>query len=291
MLLICLFAHTLAFGVIGWVIQGHLTQGTLSAFSAASVAVVCTLMLVLTFATLVSEHALITDSSLLAIYLSYNLAWIGTEWTNQRNTNWFKSDAYTWFIHLAARVLPKEWLSLMSIKQTVHALVWLGAPLTSIHSMLRTLLSLIAPSIIIHVSVQVALFVLAARLFGQANAIDGEEGGEGDGFSSTFIEDTQDWLFNVFWPCLGRSLLILLYTHTWLLQVKRNDILTVSPYDPLAGSNQSLMYSLATNPNVARWCNVIVCLSIYVKHLLVKPETDDNGGARWKHILVGLKED
>lgn len=248
-------------------------------------------MLVLTFATLVSEHALITDSSLLAVYLSYNVAWIGTEWTKQRNIGWFKSDAYTWFIHLAARVLPEEWLSLMNINQTVHSLVWLGSPLTSIHSMLRTLLSLIAPSVIIHISVQVALFVLAARLFGQANIIDDEEDGEESvGLSGTFIEDIQDWLFNVFWPCFGRSLLIILYTHTWLLQIKRNDILTASPYDPLIGRDRSLMHELATNPNAARWCNVIVCFLIYVKHLMVKPETD-NDGTGWKSILVGLKED
>ena len=123
----------------------------------------------------------------------------------------------------------------MNIKQTVHSLVWLGAPLTSIHSMLRTLLSLIAPSIIIHMSVQMGLFVLAARLFGQANDPDYGEDGDSATFSSAFLEDTQDWLFNVFWPCLGRSLLILLYTHTWLLQVKRNDVLTASPYSTLAG--------------------------------------------------------
>lgn len=218
------------------------------------------------------------------------MTWIGAEWTVQKSTNWFKSDAYTWFTHLIVRVLPEDWLSLMNIRQTVHSLVWLGAPLTSIHSMLRTLLSLIAPSIIIHVSIQVALFVLAARLFGQANGTDYDEDGESVGLSSTYIEATQDWLFNVFWPSFGRSLLILLYTHTWLLQIKRNDVLTSSPYNPPAKSDTSLLYELATNPNVARWTNIIVCLLIYVKHLTVKPglESDE---ARWRNILVGLKED
>ena len=229
-----MFGHALAFGIIGWVVQSHLAQGTLTVPSAASIAVLCTLLLVLTFVTLISEHALITDSTLLALYLSYNVIWIGSEWTKQRHANWFKSDAYTWVMHVLARVLPEEWLSLLSVNQTVHSLVWLGTPLTSIHSMLRTLLSLIAPSIIIHVSVQVGLFVLAARLFGQANVFESDEDGEESvGLSTTFLEGAQDWLFNIFWPCLGRSLLILLYTHTWLLQVKRSDILAVSPYDLL----------------------------------------------------------
>ena len=175
LLLICMFAHAIAFGIIGWVIQGHLnSRHTDHPFR-------CLHCHPLHpdarphFITLISEHALITDSALLALYLSYNVIWIGSEWTRQRHTNWFNSDAYTWFIHSLARVLPQEWLSLMNINQTVHSLVWLGAPLTSIHSMLKTLLSLIAPSVIIHVFVQVALFVLAARLFGQANVMDTDE--------------------------------------------------------------------------------------------------------------------
>ena len=51
------------------------------------------------------------------------------------------------------------------------------------------------------------------------------------------------------------------------------------------------MYRLATNPNIARWCNAVVCLLIYVKYLMIKPDMENDDNARWRSILVGLKED
>ena len=50
------------------------------------------------------------------------------------------------------------------------------------------------------------------------------------------------------------------------------------------------MHALLINPNVARWCNVIMCLLIYVKYLMIKPEME-NEDMKWKRDLVGLKEE
>lgn len=235
----------------------------------------------LAFATVVSEHGLLTDSALLTAYVTYDVVWIAIEWTTSRKS-WFRADLYSYALSFARR-FPDHYLAMylksnasrwFDFQQTLTALVWFSGPLTSIHSMIQTLLGLMSVQIVAHLTVQIFIFVFAARLFGTSGTLDVVSSSSSIGNSLVDDEDdarispAADWLFNVLWPCFGRALLILIYTYAWLLQARRSDLLHVPFY---------------ATPNAARWANIVLCLVIYVRHLMLPGNAGDDERA-WRRV-------
>lgn len=277
----CLATYGVSLGAVFYALRWHYQAGSLDVFSSASIAAVFTLLAVLAFATVVSEHGLLTDSALLTAYVAYDIAWIAIEWTRSGSL-WFRADLYSYALSFARR-FPDHYLAMylrsnasrwLDFQQTLNALVWFAGPLTSIHSLIQTLLGLMSVQIAAHLAVQILVFVLAARLFGASGASDVASSRSSignslvDDESDEHVSPAADWLFNVLWPCFGRALLILIYTYAWLLQARRADLLHVPFY---------------ATPNAARWTNVVLCLAIYVRHLMLPGNAGDDERA-WRRV-------
>lgn len=64
----------------------------------------------------------------------------------------------------------------------------------------------------------------------------------------------QEWVFRVLWPFFGKCVLVVVYTHAWLMYGRQAAV------------------SWWVDPAIWRWINIFTCLAIYTWHLLVKPD-------------------
>jgi hypothetical protein len=112
--------------------------------------------------------------------------------------------------------------------------------------------------IVVHLMIQMCVFVIAVRMIGRAIREHGDEGKEMRGKEG---EDSwlsyQDWIFNVLWPSFGKLILVLVYTYAWILHTQ-----------PELVQQDWSWY----NPTTWRYVNVVMVLVIYLKHLLTSPD-------------------
>lgn len=328
--------------LIGWLLTHHHSQGTLTPTGSALVTATCTLVGVFTFATVVvSEHGLVTDAALLAVYVCYDLVWIMSEWPWEMARKVTSASAgyalleslllapvtrvgrgiYYWMEPWVPRklwasidsaigfqiepsplssssstagsvsLLSKIGTAFSNWRETMHALVWFQGPLTHVHSLLATLLGLLNIAILVHVSVQLVLFGVGGnavrhagverRFSSMSNALgqaksrrgsadnnDDQSGGEDEG--TIFIAPEEEstipiqWIVSRWWPSYSKSLLVLVYTYSWLMQERRDDI----HLHDLTSSSSSILRRLVLLPSTSRWINVLLVMAIYTKHLM-----------------------
>jgi hypothetical protein len=176
--------------------------------------------------TIMATHGTITDSALLMLYLTYNL-WMVASRTNPNIT--ISSGA-----------------SLLSV---ISQTTWGLAPKEPLLGVVGGLLNMFSVELVTTVLLQMAIFLIAARLYGRSIGIDE---GEGNGDQP----DPSAWLIHIVWPCFGKAILVAVYTHAWLMYTRQA---TLPAY---------------FDPTVWRWVNIFVCILLYMYHLL-NPVYDD----------------
>ena len=211
-----LFACAAVYGgtlwAVAFLLQLHYMNGSLDATSAGAVAVLLTLLLIFTSLTLFSAHASIFDCVLLALYLGYDIAWISLEWKSP-----------------LAGLLNRQ----SSLSEFLETTIWLGTPLGSLRSMLKTIFSnAMPPHLFVHLLVQLILFSTAISLYERCNQDDEEES-----------------KISILWKRFGKALLVLFYTSAWLYYSRRTD--------------------LEIRVNWGRWMNAGLVLALYARYLAI----------------------
>lgn len=171
----------------------------------------------LTVGTVLVPHGTITDSSLLALYTAYNL------WTIARRSP-------TIALH------PDQ----TSLLRFVSHVTWSAIPADSVYGLIATVVGMFSVEIITTLLLQMAIFITATNMYVQAAQRDGAGGDP----------PAAEWLVRVFWPCMGRSVLVAIYSYAWLVNTSPSG--TVLLLDPLFW----------------RWANIFASLALYTYHLL-----------------------
>lgn len=164
---------------------------------ASMVAIVVTLLVILTVGTIIADHGTITDSSLLTLYLTYNI------WIVARSV-----PSIT--LHSQGTLLLK--LISQASFRTISSFPL--APLLS------SLISVFSVEIVTTLIVQMALFLTAITLYRKALVREEEEGAD-DQFNGTSFAV---WLVSVVWPCFGKCGLVAVYAYSWLSALGRDEL-------------------------------------------------------------------
>lgn len=154
--------------------------------TASLVAVVLTLTVVLTGATIMLEHGVITDSALVFLYITYNI------WTL---TNDEKQPV----------AMAAESKNLFNFLTSV---TWSAPSQDSLVSLVGSLFKMFSIELLTGLFIQMSILLMATRL------IDTSE--EPEEVKAVKSFSAREWIFNVLWPCFGKALLILIYTYSWL---------------------------------------------------------------------------
>lgn len=211
----CLFTVSV---IVKLYLEGLIT----TVLSASLVAVLVTLMIILSIATVIIDHGTITDSSLLSLYSTYNL------WLISRAT---KPIALRTGISVIDMIISRS-----------GTMIWVKNAV----GVARACLEIFSVEILAILMLQMALFIVATRLYQQAC----EEQDQGQNIK------VADWFIGAVWPCFGRVMLVAIYTYSWLT------------------CTQAKTLPLYLDPVVWRWTNIFSCLLIYTYHLLHPPYSD-----------------
>lgn len=254
--LIKAFVAMTCFGVFGvsfYGISEIYSSGLLSIPSASFVASVCTTLLALTMLTIYIEHGTITDASMLCLYVTYNIWCIARSWKD----------------HFLSAVQIDSVFDYL----TNPSLVFTSAfyPMTNggtILSVISSLASMFSVEIVVHLMIQMCVFVLAIKLIGKAlrQSVDDGDGDQGNQTAKKTTSNNnadghwlayQDWIFNVLWPSFGKLTLVLVYTYAWIVHTRPDLVHLDWPW---------------CKPTTWRYVNVVMVLMIYLKHLLTCPD-------------------
>lgn len=196
------------------------------------------------------EHGTITDVAMLSLYVTYNVWCMTRSWKDQFLSAVRIESVFDYFSN-PLRFLTSSYVSPSS---------------TPILTTITSLTSMFSVEIVVHLMIQMCVFVLAVKLIGRAiRRNTGKEEkivSEDDEKRELASEENswlayQDWIFNVIWPSFGKLVLILVYTYAWILHTRPE----------LTGSQLSWY-----NPTTWRYINVVMVLVLYLKHLLTPPD-------------------
>lgn len=220
------------------IVQFYLSGLIKTVVSASLVAVLITLLLILTGLTLLVDHASITDCSLLALYLTYNL------WIIARTR---ASDISIRSPGSAGAARGRLGGGVVDFFLT-HTTAWAGGHYAgraggSLTNILSAALAMFSVEIVASLLIQMSIFLLLARLYRRARV--GSEVEEGGG--------AIQWILAVLWPCYGKCLLVAMYTYSWL-----------------TFTNQAVL-PIGLDPVMWRWVGMFGCILLYVRHLLDPP--------------------
>ncbi|PJF19746.1 hypothetical protein PSACC_00399 [Paramicrosporidium saccamoebae] len=174
----CILIYGTSLGVVG---NLYYTGQVSNVTSATLLAIVLTLVGVLTFGTILVPHGTITDSSLVTLYAMYNI----------------------WLI---ARSVPRLALHATSnslLRFISHA-GWKALPMEPL-AVVEALFSMFSVEIVMTLLLQMGIFLVAVRMYRRSVGLDGEE-----------QPDITTWLTAYLWPCFGRAILVAIYTFAWL---------------------------------------------------------------------------
>lgn len=225
----CSFIYFSSFGIIGYFYYAGLIK---TVVAATLLAVVATLLIILSVGTVIAEHGIITDSSLLTLYLTYNL----------------------WLITRASGHLPVtvDRPSLL-FKLTLQQLSLKTIPTLSLSSLLMAILSIFSVEIVAGLLIQMSIFLVTAMLYRRSLELYDEDRESSPSY----------WIVGILWPCFGKCLMVTAYTFSWL-----NSTDQTSP----------MIY---LDPILWRWINILLCILVYVYHLLYDPD-----GEQYDHLKI-----
>lgn len=174
------------YSVSSMVIFSLYYSGQVSTLATASlVAVVLTLVGVLSAGTVMLEHGVITDAALLFLYVTYNI------WTLTSGK---------------AAPLPMQTRNLLGY---LNGLSWTAAPSQdSLLGIVGSLLAMFSVELLTGLFIQMSVFLMAGRLI--------DTSGDPDEVKAARASTLRRWLFGAVWPCFGKAILILVYTYAWL---------------------------------------------------------------------------
>ncbi len=200
--------------------------------TASLVAVILTLLAVLSIGTVMLEHGVVTDSALLFLYITYNI----------------------W--NLTRKIEPVEYNSSgLKLMHYISSVSWSSPTHDSLVSVIESIFKMFSVELLTGLFIQMSVLLMAWKL------IDNSE--DPDEVKAVKSFNFREWLFNVLWPCFGKSILILIYTYAWLA----HGVASPVPW--------------YIEPSLWRWINIFFCLTIYLKHLLSPP--DDEFAPIWSH--------
>jgi len=185
---LALFACIVAYITSGLVIFNLYYSKLISTVASASlVAIILTLIGVLTAVTVRIEYGIITDTALLFLYITYNI------WTiaQASHANPFIND-------------PKTLYSFIS------KTMWTVMPAESLATVVSGILDMLSVEIIFSLFLQMSVFILASRVLCSDDERDQLA------FAST-TRGWSEWFYNVLWPCFGKCAIVLVYTYAWLI--------------------------------------------------------------------------
>ena len=183
----CLALYGVSLSVIGHL---YWTGAIRTVLIATMIAVVLTLVFVLTAGTILAPHGSITDSSLLMLYVTYNL------WTISRRGS-----------HIAIR--SEGTTSLLTF---MSQSAWNVMPKEPLLGVIGGLLNMFSVELVTTILLQMAIFLAAAKLYRRAVGLE-EEIGE--------RPEASVWLLGVLWPCFGKAILVAVYTYAWLTYTRQ----------------------------------------------------------------------
>lgn len=181
---------------------------------------------------------------MLTLYVTYNIWCITRSWKDQFLSAMQMDSVFDYFMNPSRLFMASPG--------------FLGSSNT-ILSAITSLVSMFSVEIVVHLMIQMCVFVIAVRFIGSAlkrtNNSDhaGEQQPKGDSSWMSY----QDWIFNVLWPSFGKLVLVLVYTYAWILHTQPD----------LVQKDWSWF-----NPTTWRYVNISMILLIYLKHLLTPPD-------------------
>lgn len=195
------------------------------------------------------EHGTITDAAMLSLYVTYNVWCITRSWKD----------------HFMSAVKIDSVFDYLSNPTKLLTANYFGGGNSTILAAITSLASMFSVEIVVHLMMQMCVFVIAVKLIGKAirksRMGEPKESEEDDDEEDEISDDTwlayQDWIFNVIWPSFGKLFLVLVYTYAWILHTKPDFV-----------STEWSWY----NPTTWRYVNVVMVLLIYLKHLLTPPD-------------------
>lgn len=237
------------------IVQFYLMGLIKTVVSASLVAVLITLLLILSGLTLLVDHASITDCSLLALYLTYNL------WIIARTR---ASDISIRSLGSAAAARGRlgggsgvvDFFLAYTTSWTDHLRGSSSSSSSSLSGILSAALSMFSVEIVASLLIQMSIFLLLARLYRQARSSSEAEAGE-SASSSAQGGGAIQWILAVLWPCYGKCLLVAMYTYSWL-----------------TFTSQAVL-PIGLDPVMWRWVGMFGCILLYVRHLLNPPGEED----------------
>lgn len=251
--ILCAIGYGLALSVIAGL---YLSGRVASVLAASLVATLLTLLVILTILTVVKEHGTITDATLLAIYCTYDL-WLISRSTNRGTISLQTSHG------LLGGLWDKIWPGGMGGGGGSAGLGSTGGSIASsplfvswrtVQGLLRSTLEMFSVEMMATLLIQMCLFLLLARLYQKAyNASPSEQGTDQ---SAEF--DLAAWCLGALWPAMGRSIMVAIYTYSWLHSISSPSGLPVY-----------------LDPVTWRWGNILLCLLIYTWHLTLGAPSDE----------------
>lgn len=238
---LCAVGYGLALSVIAGLYWGGRVASVLAA---SLVATLLTLLAILTILTVVKEHGTITDVTLLAIYCTYSLWLIGRS-TTQGTIGLQTSSG------LVSRFLDKLWPGSGGVGSSA-APSPLFASWRTVQGLLRSTLEMFSVEMMATLLIQMCLFLLLARLYQRAYRSANGHADQPSGFS------LPAWCLGVLWPALGRAVMVVIYTYSWLHSI--------------SGAGGLPVY---LDPVTWRWINILLCLLIYTWHLTLGAPSDE----------------
>jgi hypothetical protein len=161
-------------------------SGQIHLLSTASlVAVALTLVTVLSVATVMLEHGIITDAALTFLYITYNI------WALTR-------DQHT--VHLG-----EERRNLIAFFSSSAA----SLTESSLLSLLRSMFGMFSAELLTTFFIQLSVFLMASKI------VDNSE--DPDEVKAVNGSPLREFFLNVLWPCFGKAALVLIYTYAWLI--------------------------------------------------------------------------
>jgi hypothetical protein len=250
---------------------------------ATNTAISLTLLLVLAVATLFVPHASITDATLLILYVTYNI-WLACTMSMDELVRPKTPSEYQWLFPI------NETSRLWSM--SLSRLLPFGVLQASVFDLVTLVYEVFSIQIVTTILIQMAIFVACLRMCRLAMI-----GGEGDHFSdpilaasgldkhapdcacccehsekSNYQSPFLKWLVSVFWPCFGRSVIVILFTRPLIgTQHAGSSFHSGSPGSEADGWPSLMALVNITRASPWRWINVYVCLAIFIWHLLVEP--------------------
>ena len=216
------------FGIFGtsfFMIFDIYKAGLLGVMSASFVASVGTIIIALTVLTVYVEHGTITDAAMLSLYVTYNVWCITRSWKQHFVSAVQLESVFDYFAN------PSRMFNSLT-------------PQTSVLSAITSLASMFSVEIVVHLMMQMCVFVMAVKMIGRALKKTNPD-------NQLFVY--QDWIFNVLWPSFGKLTVILVYTYAYIVHL-----------NPELVTNDWSWY----NPTTWRYVNVVMVLLIYLKHLM-----------------------